>query len=280
MEFINKSNSVAANNIIDAYLNWAKDNNCDESKLYSSLGQYSLDGLSCKNKIIKEVLLPEQSHRCCYCMRRLDAYAGVTLEHIIPQSVSSQDDLNRYFAKRINGLNPTQLCLTRDYFSNKSIFPPYPLKVAYYNFAASCCSRNHCNNYRQNQYIEPLFLIPQINSEVVYNSVTGEGTWPNDPINQDINSFELPTLEKVGLNNAIVKIYRALWGYLYRNNIKYDDVLPDDRSCLLYDLLGDILECDSDVDSNILTAIIDLQKDLYWKRACDYDYFLQWFATH
>ena len=122
--------------------------------------------------------------------------------------------------------------------------------------------------------------MPNINSEVLYDPISGEGTWHNDPINQDVNSLELPTLEKVGLNNSTLKIYRAFWGYLYRHNISYDDAASNNRAILLYDLLGDILEYDNNVDSDMLTAIINLQKDLYWNRIRDYDYFFQWFSSH
>lgn len=280
MEFINKSNSAAANDIIDRYLTWAKNHHCEESNLYSSLGEHKLDERSCKDLLIYNVLLPEQHNRCCYCMRRLHDGVGITIEHIIPQSISRLEDLNRYFEKGLNGLDQSKLCLTTDFFSNNCVFPPYPLKVAYYNFAASCHSSDHCNNYRQNQHIEPLFLMPNINSEVLYDPISGEGTWHNDPINQDVNSLELPTLEKVGLNNSTLKIYRAFWGYLYRHNISYDDAASNNRAILLYDLLGDILEYDNNVDSDMLTAIINLQKDLYWNRIRDYDYFFQWFSSH
>ncbi len=60
MEFINKSNSAAANDIIDRYLTWAKNHHCEESNLYSSLGEHKLGERSCKDLLIYNVLLPEQ----------------------------------------------------------------------------------------------------------------------------------------------------------------------------------------------------------------------------
>ena len=119
METIVKSNEVVANAIIDAYLTWAQTQSwygVYDYKLYEKLGLKLATGFNNRQRLVDSILLPEQSNRCCYCMRRItDHNDDASIEHIVPKSVTSRADLAHYFSARSGGLNPSNVCLTRDY---------------------------------------------------------------------------------------------------------------------------------------------------------------------
>lgn len=99
MQYINKElNRESGNNITNAYLHdiWIEDEqrypvdyNDSFKKLPNKANSYY--------KQMTQVLLNNQNHYCCYCMRRLTGEGDTTLEHIIPQTADDKDA--RYYQK-------------------------------------------------------------------------------------------------------------------------------------------------------------------------------------
>ena len=251
MEWIDKQAEIEANQIIDKFLDEAKSVGSTAESLYDDLGSmsYSKDAnMSYKNVIIDRILLPEQRYRCCYCMKRLPDHSYSTVEHIIPQNIANDQQMNVYLGGRAMNLNPDNVCLTQQYVDGG--FPkydgehrtPYPHLVAYHNFAAVCPK---CNNERGDKTIDPLFLYEGISGEVTYDEHTGEMTWGNDPFYDspeyaDPLSMQVPTVDRIGLNGKLLKIIRQICFYVRRNpqNLATNDKAL--REQILYDVLGDI----------------------------------------
>ena len=107
METIVKHNDAAANALIDPYLTWAQTQwwygeNCG-AYMYNKLRLRDANGYNNRQRLIDEVLLPEQQHRCCYCMRHIvDRNDDASIEHIVPQHAATNAEiiLFRLFPKK------------------------------------------------------------------------------------------------------------------------------------------------------------------------------------
>lgn len=271
MKKIDKNNEVAANAIIDSFLAWARGErwygpDCGRM-LYDMFGRPFATGFNNKQRLEDSVLLPEQDHRCCYCMKRIDDHADdATIEHIVPQSTTNAVDKNHYFSAKSGGLNATNVCLTSEYVNNGSTPPPYPHHVAYHNYAVACQS---CNGYRWHHKIEPLFLFPGIEAEVTYNRNTGEMEWDNDPV--FISAVpDLPTIDRVRLNRPLLKAIRAVWFYAKDHGIS---PATADRNVLLYETLGNSLIAKPDMSNDDFNAYLNLTTEAMWQILLKYDYF-------
>lgn len=262
MEYINKNHAPQANAIIDAYLrNIRIPGRYRPRELYQ--GFSSQFG---RNDLINNILLPEQSCRCCYCMRSMQNHLYGTIEHIIPESVSSVG-MNYYFDKGLGGLIAANICHTEDYILGNSVAGQYPHEVAYYNYAMACLK---CNNERRgNQEIYPLFLIPNIRQQVNYNRNTGKIFWSNDP---DILN---PTIEKLELNGEQLKAIRSVWIFGHDNPTQTYST-PDTVSCiserneLVYRAFGNALMNDNRISIN---AYLSLLNEEGWRLVLKYNFF-------
>ena len=271
METIVKNHAAEANALLDPYLRWAQGQwwygvNCG-ANLYKKLRSRNATGDNHKQRLIDEVLLPEQDHRCCYCMRNIvNRMDEATIEHIVPQHTNTIVEMNHYFSARSGGLNNSSVCLTSDYVIRGTVGAPYPHHVAYHNFAVAC---RECNNCRGHYEIEPIFLFTGIKREVSYNVFTGETEWALDPAYAN-PSPELPTLEKVGANRPLLKAIRAVWYYSKRNGL-----LPTttDRNDLIYGAIGDSLGEKPEMSDDDFEAFLDLNTDEMWNKLLKYDYF-------
>lgn len=262
MEYVNKNQAPQANAIIDAYLS-----------VLAIPGQYryrelyqGFSGNFGKNNLINNVLLPEQGYRCCYCMRSIPSNLDGTIEHIIPESVSS-DGMNYYFNKGLGGLIAANICHTRLYVEGNSEEGQYPHEVAYYNYAMACLK---CNNERRgNKEIYPLFLVPNINRHVNYNRSTGKIVWQNDP------DFLNPTIEKLELNGEQLKAIRSVWIFGHDNPTQTYST-PDtvsgisERNELIYRAFGNAFMADSRIS---IDAYLSLLNDEGWRLVLKYAYF-------
>lgn len=96
----------------------------------------------------------------------------ITLEHIIPKSLTSSKDMDPYFKRGHPNLTEAVLRTTTE-FNDAYIqtpIPPYPHDVAYDNISLSCDGsfrpdvRNGacCNNKRGDQTVNPVYLYPDI----------------------------------------------------------------------------------------------------------------------
>ena len=269
MEYIDKRNDAASNPKIDNYLSTAKSEPWYGAKeLYSHFGSVPE-----KNDLIDNVLLPEQEHRCCYCMRRLPDHTYGTIEHIIRQSIPNAQAMSKYFRLCFTGLNASNICHTDDYVANRYSKGQYPHKVAYHNFVMACPT---CNNARGQNDIEPLFLYAAIRNQVHYDRCSGEMDWPNDPENLKAIPTERPTIEKVELNKPLLKAIRSVW--FYAKNHPENPVTPTacrnsaEKAELIYNAFGDAL-LNPEFTIEDLNGFLMLMKDEFWKRLLMYDYF-------
>ena len=202
MKYIDKSHEAAANNIIDHYLGFAR-----RQPWYCAKELYKgFRGNRGKHELIDNVLIPEQSHLCCYCQKRMGDHTDVTIEHIIRQGIANEVAMRPYFKPEYKGLNARNVCHTDDFIQNNRRPKPYPHKVAYHNFAIAC---QRCNTAREHQDIDIPFLYPNIETEVTYDRSTGKVKWNNDPFVPSLT--EKYTLDKLELNVPILKAIRAIW---------------------------------------------------------------------
>lgn len=224
-------------------------------------------GVDSQAKLV-DVLLKEQEYRCCYCMRRLTKENEVTLEHLILNRITRQDEFITYF-KRKTVLNE-KVCLAFDFIHNdESKVPPYPHTVAYQNLTASCNGRIMsssrtvycCNLKRGKEYVEPVVLYDTIRAEIDYKQ-NGRAVW-----NGEQNS--IPTLNKLGLNDAILRMVRRIWIYSKDNGIDLGTV---ERRTFLFDILSELSE-EEFKDVNEFKMLLNFQTDTYWNLLKEYSYF-------
>lgn len=261
MEYVDKNQAPQANAIIDAYLrNIVIPCQYHVRELYQ--GFSSSFG---RNDLINGILLPEQGCRCCYCMKSMPNNLYGTIEHIIPESVSS-DGMNFYFDKGLKNLNIANVCHTKDFVEGNYVTGQYPHEVAYYNYAMAC---GKCNRRRGNKEIYPMFLRSTIKQEVSYNRNTGKMVWRNEP------DYQNPSIEKLNLNEAQLKAIRSVWIFGH-DNPKQTYSTPDtvhdidERSELIYRAFGNALGFDNNVS---IEAYLSLLTEEGWKQILKYDYF-------
>lgn len=269
MEKIIKCSDAAANAIIDPYLSWARSmwwygEDCGRV-LYEKLRLRDATGYNNRHKLIDEILLPEQDFHCCYCMRSIvDHTDDASIEHIIPQHTSTQDQMDVYFSH--GGLNNNNVCLTPNYVRRNSVGAPYPHHVAYHNFAVAC---QKCNSSRGHNEIEPIFLFDNIENEVTYNQQTGEVEWIFDPAYVSVTPT-LPTLEKLDLNRPLLKAIRAVWFYAKSQGL---DPHIANREDLIYGAIGESLTIQPTMRDDEFNAFLSLNVEEIWKILLKYQYF-------
>lgn len=271
MEFIDKTRDADANATIAPFLRQAIGQpTCNANSIYDEWRRFN-NGHE-KNRMIDDVLLVEQMHRCCYCMKRIENHLDkdATIEHVIPQSVQTQEGLDKYFKLRYDGLNEDNICLTEDYLNGHATKPSaYPHRLAYHNFAIAC---EKCNSLRGNKYVEPLFLKNNIAEEIRYNDA-GEMRWMNDPVYTDSNAFDLPLVEKIDLNRPLLKAVRAIWFYAKKSNISLKTLSPGDRDEIIYNALGTAFDANPNMSAREFGVFVDLLKNEFWNVLLKYDFF-------
>jgi len=271
MKYVDKSNESSANPIIDRYLTQAR-----RQPAYFSKTLYTYFwGSRGKHRLIDTVLLPEQSHLCCYCQKRLgDHHDGdVTIEHIIRQHIPDAASMQMYFKPQYVGLNASNVCHSDDFVQRRWRPKPYPHRVAYHNFAIAC---KKCNAARQHQDLDIPFLYPLIESEVRYNRSTGKATWTNDPFVPSLT--EKFTLDKLELNTPLLKAIRAIWMYGKDHptaSYSTPDTVVDrgQRRDLVYRTMAESASHNSWFSLVDQDAFISLLTDGLWNELLKYDYF-------
>jgi hypothetical protein len=167
MRFIDKSSHQAqGNQVIDDLLS---------NKWVDIQGQYIdanyNDGLCDKRYTfyidLSMVLLQNQHHYCCYCMKKIDE-SDISLEHIIPHETKTQAEFNTYL---VCDEFIDNVIFSKAFNKTIRIIPPakYPHDIAYYNLVASCRSNSHCNHKRGNKKIYPLMYDTNIKIKIDYN---------------------------------------------------------------------------------------------------------------
>ncbi|GHT58282.1 hypothetical protein AGMMS50239_02560 [Bacteroidia bacterium] len=213
-----------------------------------------------KQKFI-DLLLKEQNSRCCYCMRNLNA--NIKIEHLIPQSTKIQTEFDKYINPN-TVLNKTNVCLEDDFIkATDPQTPPFPHTVAYQNMTASCSGvdflsqkkAKHCNSFRGSNYIKPIFLDETLKNKIEYKS---DGT---------LSCIgEEDTLQKLGLNYAVLKMIRRIW--LYTNKDCSDLMKFDDSQKNIF-----LIRLEKEVPNEEYGMLKNFKNETYWNLLKKYDYF-------
>lgn len=226
MKHINKStHQIAGNGVIDNLLRecWIDEQACYANADYDN-------GLCDNRKTSKQdlmgVLLENQNHLCCYCMKHLMADQTTTLEHIIPHNIPSQEDFEEYL------ICPelTDNVIFRDNFEREiQVIPPqkYPHDIAYHNLVASCDSKIHCNNYRKSKFVRPLFYDSEIEDKIEYDA---QGQIGSTEYSEELSKLGL-------LKNGELIIYRLMWSELARTRASVNDVTEEDIETQVFTMI-------------------------------------------
>ncbi len=225
MRYINKAtHQFQGNQIIDRVLDtaWVEDQNQFVNANYD-------DGL-CNNQQLfyrefTAVLLGNQQHYCCYCMKYID-FDDTTLEHIIPHKTKTQDIFDSYLiCAELND----HVMFSKYFDRTRKLIPPakYPHDIAYFNLVASCDSNVHCNHYRSSKFIRPLFYDNGIANKVQYNF---EGIAYCTEYDEELRSVGVST-------NADLRAYRKAWKILAETKDSLDEINDDDIDNVVFELI-------------------------------------------
>lgn len=211
-----------------------------------------------------ERLLDDNNHRCCYCMRDIK---GPTLEHMIPQSVKSQEVFSKYYEHESN-LDADNIILTQEFLNNPGKVPPFPHVIAYENLIPSCygnlpLKKKCCNNFREDKPIQPLVFRPNIHEEIKYYA-NGNIVWTEDP--EDTK----PTIVKLGLNCLELKAIRRIWHYLVNHNMDCDEA---HKNIAIDDILIEMGVPKDIHGSNMQQMVMNFKRAEYWDLLKKYTYF-------
>ncbi len=258
MEYINKAIpdiKQKAHKLLKRFIEgqWQQDANC-----YVNLAYEHFD-----NKELCKLLLNEQNHYCCYCMKHI-LDTETTLEHIIPNKATNPTIFNQY--------DPYGDISTNVFFwensmrvSRLSKMPPFPHILAYENLVASCNgyipdkgSAKCCNNKRGSKNIIPIFYIANTN-EFKYD-VDGK-------INCDHAKYG-NTISHLSLEEPTLQLFRRCWLNLPS---QYDalDVIEASEDTSLRDIIIDDMDL-SKIDVSDKTTI---RNKTYWKTFMNYFWF-------
>jgi hypothetical protein len=253
MEFIDKTKLAdKAEKIVKSFLKSFIGKGIDyPNDLYDAFSRDVNDNGERLYNLLKQILLKEQHNRCCYCMRNLNSE---TLEHIIPNGLKDKVKFDDYLDTN-TVLNKNAICFAPDYIANKqNSYPPYPHTVAHQNLAVSCDSKTHCNNFKGNKGIKPIIFYKTITEDIEYES-NGFAKWNKE-------TEDIPTIEKLGLNDDTLKMIRRIWIYVLESNKNIDTQRDDIIVELSYGLSKD--------EEDILWKF---DNNKQWELLKQYDYF-------
>lgn len=205
---------------------------------------------------LRPVLVKEQDYYCCYCMRKLyDHDAGkhqenVTLEHIIPNKITSGDwkrDKSGYLRYGNLSTKNVNVCcggkLTSNQKTVKITCLPHPHFVAYHNIVASCDGRifekgnvqksKCCNNKRGNKFVPPIYFD--------INMVKGIGYDSEGKLDFDDTKYESTWFQRLNLTCSWLTKIRKIWCDISKTSYTIqdiDDAINDTRK--RQDIIDDI----------------------------------------
>lgn len=238
---------------------------------YSLIGYEETEFRNHLKARLRQRLLQDQSNLCCYCMRIINE-SETTLEHIVPKSTKTLVELNQYTHHAIIQHN---VCLQSE-FDNSNILmatPPFPLEIAYDNLTASCngifpggTTYYICNHKRQNNLIEPLFYVPTIHNDIIYQKAG---------LISSTNSTYNSTIITLNLNyNSLEKI-RQVWYHL--SAIPLADILASTTEALRNQIL--VLNLDI-IDIRRKTQLInDFKNETFWNILLQYQWFHNYYLS-
>ena len=283
MQYINKSlDRESGNNITNAYLHdiWIEneqrypvDYNDSFKKLPTKDNSYY--------KQMTQVLLNNQNHYCCYCMRRLTGEGDTTLEHIIPQTADENDA--RYYQKDEFPMLKRNIKLSVLFSREKNPdLTQLPHSVCYDNLVASCHGRfpitkkeayietdgHSCNHPRGVKWALPLYFLEEINTIITYEINGSILANPDSPWSEEAKKL----IQSAQLTWETLSDIRALW-YVLRNidiaQIKAEGENEQSRK----DLIRDNLYLTEYSEERINALIAKFTKKQYWECFLLYDWF-------
>lgn len=181
-----------------------------------------------ESSIWRKLLCEEQDYLCCYCMRRLtfNNGLGMSVEHIIPQSLRGIDD-KAEFDRYISGPNSAPNLVrfveysenveSAGYSSENDIdrLPKMPHVIAHHNLVAACRGISGskesgccCNSVRKRNYIVPYMLIVDGYKHFKYD--------PNGLVSIDVADKSWEKILKE-LNSTTFQNIRYIWYKIARN---------------------------------------------------------------
>jgi len=218
------------------------------------------------NNKLRSLLLKEQNHFCCYCMRSISD-TDTTLEHIIPNKTTDPAIFNTY--NSYGEINANVFFWQDDMNSTQIIqMPPFPHILSYENLVASCKGRlpknssvQCCNNKRGEEEIIPVFYITNARNEFNYD-VSGIIV---------CDSKYHKTIEVLGLETNTLQRFRRCWLNLPS---QYDASDVND-ACIDEDLRHKIID---DMDYSLISTSDreTIFNPTYWKAFTKYFWFYEY----
>lgn len=283
MQYINKSlDRESGNNITNAYLHdiWIEneqrypvDYNDSFKKLPTKDNSYY--------KQMTQVLLNNQNHYCCYCMRRLTGEGDTTLEHIIPQTADENDA--RYYQKDEFPMLKRNIKLSVLFSREKNPdLTQLPHSVCYDNLVASCHGRfpitkkeadietdgHSCNHPRGVKRALPLYFLTNIDSIIMYGINGSILANPNSTFYKEADEF----IQSAQLSWETLSDIRALW-YVLRDIDIAQIIAEGENEQSRKDLILDNLYLTEYSEEKINALIAKFIKKQYWECFLLYDWF-------
>jgi hypothetical protein len=217
---------------------------------------------SFRNDAFRDLLLEEQSHYCCYCMKYILG-KDTTLEHIIPNKATESTVMDDY--RSYGEIAENVFFWEKELDSKRLDTPPFPHILAYENLVASCNGdipdgglHQCCNYIRGQKEIIPVFYIQDIEKEFEY----------------DLNGMIIcderyhPTIAVLNLEHPTLQLFRRCWlnlpdQYTVQNVIE---------AGVDEDLRMNIID-DMDRDRINLSDRTTLQNSDYWKTFMNFFWF-------
>lgn len=241
--------------------------------MYKSFGQEfddNHDHAKYKQRLVNEVLLPDQNGLCCYCLRKLSECRKMTVEHIMPNHAADKKELDEY-RKRPTALDG--LPHANNFRAMADVkYPPHPHSIAYQNLVLSCdgdlLKENAkpvcCNLKRGHRFVPPFVLYEDIEQTFQYMA-DGTAEWTEDPEPPESKENAVRIL---GLNTSLLKMIRRIWFFCNDNGI---DVLSTDKDVIVNTMIGYI--ANPDTMEREIHSLLNFKKDKYWKLLLEYDAF-------
>lgn len=243
----------------------------DMYKAFSSEIDDAHNHVKFRQRLVDDVLMPEQNGHCCYCMRNLLGCSKVTIEHIMPNHAADKAELDEYRtrATELDGLPHSD-----DFKSLVPIeYPPHPHSIAYQNLVLSCdgdlFKENTkpvcCNLKRKHAFLPPFALYPNIMQKFVY-TVDGMAEWTEDPEPPESKKNAMRIL---GLNNFVLRMIRRIWFFCNDNGL---DPQRDEKEVVVNTMMGYLVF--PNVTEGETNMLLNFKKDKYWNLLLEYNTFV------
>lgn len=223
-----------------------------------------------RQRLVTDVLYPEQDGLCCYCMRKLSDCCRITVEHIMPNHAFDKTELDMYRKKAtaLDGLpHPTDFKAV-----DTIVYPPHPHSIAYQNLLLSCdgdffrenTKPRCCNLKRKHTFLPPLVLYKDIEDTFVY-MVDGTAEWKEDT---ELPSSRNNAVRILGLNDNVLKMIRRIWFFCNDNGL---DPHISKKEDIINTMMGYVAS--PDMSEGEIVMLLNFKKDKYWNLLLEYEVF-------